>query len=125
MSCLLAWGANRRLSGQAGIHPYPSAPARATAFSGGEAHRVKNAKELGRCVTGGTLNLLNEPTTSLLYMVDTARLLVVLGPLVDSGITVGIVEHNLELIKTANWVIDLEPDGGVAGGRVIAEGNPD
>jgi excinuclease ABC subunit A len=98
---LLAWGANRRLSGQAGIHPYPSAPARAT------------------------LNLLNEPTTSLLYMVDTARLLVVLGPLVDSGITVGIVEHNLELIKTANWVIDLEPDGGVAGGRVIAEGNPD
>ncbi|MCA9954274.1 MAG: excinuclease ABC subunit UvrA, partial [Anaerolineales bacterium] len=82
------------------------------------------AKELGRRVSGHTLYLLDEPTTGL-HLADTARLLGVLHRLVDAGNTVIVVEHNLELVKTADWVIDMGPEGGVAGGQVLAEGTPE
>jgi excinuclease ABC subunit A len=96
----------------------------ATQLSGGEAQRVKLSSELSRRDTGRTLYLLDEPTTGLHYA-DVERLLVVLHRLVEHGNTVVVIEHNLDVLKTADWLIDLGPEGGARGGYVIAEGTPE
>jgi excinuclease ABC subunit A len=96
----------------------------ATTLSGGEAQRVKLAKELSKRDTGNTLYILDEPTTGL-HFHDIQQLLTVLHRLRDHGNTVVVIEHNLDVIKTADWIVDLGPEGGSKGGYIIAEGTPE
>src|SRR6202041_2149723 len=96
----------------------------ATALSGGEAQRVKLSTELGKRSTGKTIYIMDEPTTGL-HFADVHHLIMVLKRLVAAGNTVVVIEHNLDVIKTADYIIDLGPEGGDAGGQVVATGTPE
>jgi excinuclease ABC subunit A len=96
----------------------------ATTLSGGEAQRVKLAKELSKRDTGQTLYILDEPTTGL-HFHDIEQLMAVLSRLRDHGNTVVIIEHNLDVVKTADWIVDLGPEGGINGGMIVATGTPE
>ena len=96
----------------------------ATTLSGGEAQRVKLATELARRATGKTLYILNEPTTGL-HFDDINRLLIVLQALVDKGNTVLVIEHNLDVLKSADYLVDMGPEGGIRGGEIVAQGTPE
>jgi excinuclease ABC subunit A len=96
----------------------------ATQLSGGEAQRIKLASELSRRPTGRTLYILDEPTTGL-HMADVKKLLDVLHALVEAGNSMVVIEHNLDVVKNADWLIDMGPEGGAAGGQIVAEGTPE
>ena len=96
----------------------------ATTLSGGEAQRIKLAKELSKRSTGRTLYILDEPTTGL-HAHDIKKLLEILKAFVNTGNTVVVIEHNLDVIKTADWIVDMGPEGGDEGGKIIAEGSPE
>lgn len=96
----------------------------ATTLSGGEAQRVKLSKELSRRATGKTLYILDEPTTGL-HFEDVKKLLEVLHELADQGNTMVVIEHNLDVVKTADWIVDFGPEGGDGGGEIVAQGSPE